>query len=127
MVHFRADGYVEISANAPDNSTERILIHRLLAIAEYGFDAVAGNDIHHKNGVKWDNRPSNIAPIEHGEHRSLHHLEDEREYRDEDTLRELYVEQGMSSREVADELDTTNPTVLRWLGKHDIKTRAPGR
>jgi orotate phosphoribosyltransferase-like protein len=49
------------------------------------------------------------------------------EYRDEDVLRELYIERGMTTREVADELDTTNPTVLRWLGKHDIKTREPGR
>jgi len=73
MVHFRADGYVEVSANAPDNSTERILIHRLLAIAEYGYDAVAGNDIHHKNGVKWDNRPQNIELKDPSEHAKEHY------------------------------------------------------
>lgn len=122
MVHFRADGYVEICANAPDNSTERILLHRLLGVAEYGFDAVAGNDIHHINGVKWDNRPSNIEPVNHGYH-SARHKNDrfgDRAYRDEGVLRELFVNKGMSSPEVADELNTSTPTVLRWLRKHDI-------
>lgn len=46
-------------------------VHRLLAIAEYGFDAVDGNVVHHKNGVRWDNRPENIevmTPSEHAKH-----------------------------------------------------------
>lgn len=37
-----------------------VLVHRLLAVAEYGTDAVVGNHVHHKNGVPWDNRPENI-------------------------------------------------------------------
>jgi len=62
------DGYEE----ARDPEGERVYIHRLIAVAEYGFDAVAGNDIHHKTGIPWDNRLSNVEPIGHGDHTGLH-------------------------------------------------------
>jgi len=59
-------------------TNEIVYVHRLLAVAEYGFEAVVDNDVHHENGVKWDNRPDNIAvvdPAEHGRHHSMefHH------------------------------------------------------
>lgn len=44
-------------------------LHRLLAVSKYGFDAVCGMDVHHLNGISWDNRPSNIelkTKEEHG-------------------------------------------------------------
>jgi hypothetical protein len=47
-------------------------VHRLLAIAEHGTDAVAGNHVHHKNGIPWDNRPENIAVLTPSEHQSIH-------------------------------------------------------
>lgn len=62
------DGYEE----ARDPSDDRVYIHRLLAVAEYGFDAVVDSDIHHSNGVSWDNRPSNIEPIDHADHTKRH-------------------------------------------------------
>lgn len=49
-----------------------ITVHRLLAVAKYGLDAVADNAVHHINEVRWDNRPENITLMEHGEH-SAHH------------------------------------------------------
>lgn len=51
---------------------DRAPIHRLVAVAEYGFDAVADNDVHHRNNVPWDNRPSNLEPIDHADH-ARHH------------------------------------------------------
>lgn len=38
-----------------------------------------GEDVHHLNGEKGDNRASNLAPIDHGEHTRLHNLK--RQYR----------------------------------------------
>jgi len=58
-----------------DGYHARVRVHRLLAVAEYGFDAVVGNDVHHKNGVRWDNRPENIEPMDPSEHRRHHGLE----------------------------------------------------
>lgn len=45
-----------------------VYVHRLLAIAEYGFDAVCNNDVHHNNGYKFDNRPANIELLDKAEH-----------------------------------------------------------
>lgn len=47
-------------------------VHRLLAVAEYGFDAVKNSDVHHKNEIKWDNRPENIELMDISEHRRYH-------------------------------------------------------
>lgn len=57
-----------------DGEYPRVRVHRLLAIAEYGFDAVCGKEIHHKNNIQWDNRPENIEPMTTTEHRK-HHAE----------------------------------------------------
>jgi len=55
--------------------------HRLLAVVEWypstmPLEAILrdldGKDVHHRNGIKWDNRPSNLEPIDHSEHAKLH-------------------------------------------------------
>lgn len=47
-------------------------VHRLLAISEYGFEAVAGNHVHHINGHKFDNRPENIEVKSEKQHLADH-------------------------------------------------------
>lgn len=47
-------------------------VHRLLAVAEYGVDAVVGKDVHHKNHIPWDNRPENIELLTPAEHGDIH-------------------------------------------------------
>lgn len=34
-------------------------------------DDLAEKDVHHHNGIKWDNRPGNIEPVEHAWHASI--------------------------------------------------------
>lgn len=66
-------GYRRAQAYSKDKDRpEQVKIHRLAAVAWFGFDKVAGNDIHHKNDHPLDNRESNLKPIEHGEHTRLH-------------------------------------------------------
>jgi len=55
-----------------DGARERVLVHRLLAVAEYGFDEVIDNVVHHKNAIRWDNRPSNIEVLSEEEHGRIH-------------------------------------------------------
>jgi len=50
-------------------NSDYVPIHRLVAVAEYGFDAVVDKEIHHKNGMPWDNRPENLEPLSKEEHR----------------------------------------------------------
>lgn len=61
-------GYEEWRSGAID----RVLVHRLLAVAEWGFDAVVGKHVHHKNHIRWDNRPENIEPLDPSEHIRKH-------------------------------------------------------
>lgn len=66
-------GYPKWSAYHRSSSTnEDVLVHRLLAVSKFGFDAVADSIVHHKNGVKWDNRPENIEVMSQSEHATMH-------------------------------------------------------
>lgn len=58
-----------------DGSDDYVLVYRLLAVAEYGFEAVADKHVHHKNGIPWDNRPANIEPIDEESHGRMHGAE----------------------------------------------------
>lgn len=48
-------------------------IHRLVAVAEWGIDAVKGKETHHKNGIGWDNRPENLELLTKAEHARRHY------------------------------------------------------
>lgn len=67
--HTRIDGY---EAVVDDN--ENVLVHRLVGVAEFGFEEVVGSVIHHRNHHRWDNRPSNLMVCEsHSAHHREHH------------------------------------------------------
>jgi len=51
---------------------EKLYMHRLLAVAKYGFDEVRDKVVHHKNRIKWDNRYENIEVMTNEEHGKLH-------------------------------------------------------
>jgi hypothetical protein len=53
-------------------SDKSMLVHRLLAVAEFGIEEVKDMDVHHKNGIRWDNRPENIELMSKAEHTSMH-------------------------------------------------------
>jgi len=67
----RTDGY-EMIDRQYDGERVAIPHHRLVAIAWYGFEAVVGKDIHHKNEIKWDNREDNLEPLTKKDHAKLH-------------------------------------------------------
>ena len=108
---------------------ESLLHHRLIAVAEYGFDEIVGRDVHHQNGIRWDNRTSNLELLEHGEHSSLHRLNehDEAPWRDEEVLRKYYVEQKWPTTKIAEEWGCSSSTIHEWLKKFDIETRQSGK
>lgn len=71
------DGYIVFNGTAPDSTGYTVRIHRLAAVAWFGYDAVVDYDVHHLNGVPFDNRQSNITVMEHGEHASEHEFWDD--------------------------------------------------
>jgi len=63
-------GYVRIRSEYLGEDYN-VSVHRLLAVAEFGFDAVCDMEVHHKNGCKRDNRPANIELMTSEEHGRL--------------------------------------------------------
>jgi hypothetical protein len=63
-------GYEAWHSRADDRAT--VSVHRLACVAWYGLDAVVGHDVHHVNGVPWDNREENVALMDPAAHRSYH-------------------------------------------------------
>lgn len=98
----RKDGY-----EVWDIDEGTVPVHRLLAVAEYGFEAVAGNDVHHRRDIKWLNVPWNLEPLTRKEHIREHSEFSESDIRE---IRRL-KEQGLYDREIADRFDTKRSTV----------------
>ncbi|MFC6964824.1 HNH endonuclease [Halocatena marina] len=68
---FTDRGYVVCASNYR-GSTKSVGIHRLVMIAEHGFDAVAGKDVPHRNGIRFDNRPENLEFPTRGQYAQRH-------------------------------------------------------
>lgn len=64
-------GYEYIKHDYQD-SVDYVPVHRLIAVAEFGIEAVEGKHVHHKNSVSWDNRPSNITTVSNSGHQKTH-------------------------------------------------------
>lgn len=64
-------GY-EISGTRVGETAKNIQIHRLVAVANEGIEAVRDKVVHHKNGIPWDNRPGNLVLMDGSEHKRLH-------------------------------------------------------
>jgi len=50
-----------------------------------------------------------------------------KDYRDGDVLRSMYIDRGMSMREIADHFDVDNSTISKWANRNGIQTRPKGR
>lgn len=55
-----------------EDEQKYVPVHRLVAVAEFGIEAVKNMETHHKNDVSWDNRPDNIMLLSSEEHRKRH-------------------------------------------------------
>ena len=62
----------EVWRTLVDGDQLGVYVHRLLAVAEFGYNMIEDNDVHHKNNIPWDNRYGNLELIEHKEHTRLH-------------------------------------------------------
>lgn len=65
------DGY-EVWRTEVKGTNHSVRVHRLLAVAEYGFEEVSEKVIHHKNKIPFDNREDNIIPVTREEHTEIH-------------------------------------------------------
>lgn len=83
-----------------DADEKHVYVHRLVAVAEYGFDAVADSHVHHKNEIRWDNRPENLEPMPPGQHSAHHHRKVD--WADKIGLTEMYLSTENTMAELAE-------------------------
>lgn len=121
------DYHMERGYEVVSSSCGSVRIHRLLAVAEFGFDAVCNNIVHHENGIPWDNRTENISLMSRGDHAAHHNEETGRNqpWADEDRLRQLYLNEGMSCEEIGGHFGCSADAIWNRLKQYEIPTRPP--
>lgn len=112
------NGY-EIFETKIGEKNEQVCIHKLVAVAEHGYDAVDKNVVHHKNEVPWDNRPENLEPMSRSYHNSVHSKHDEYPWRDKEKLQEAL--KGTTQNRLADEWGINQSMISRWLKRHGLR------
>jgi len=50
----------------------RVAVHRLAAVAWFGYDSVVDKAVHHKLNIPWLNTEWNLEPMDFGEHMKHH-------------------------------------------------------
>lgn len=70
--HLKSYHGYEVLRHSYQGENHRVYHHRLLAVAKHGFNAVIDSDVHHRNHIKWDNRPENIELLSKSDHGGLH-------------------------------------------------------
>jgi transposase len=66
-----SDGYMTCM-HYDGEEYQRFYLHRLLAVAEHGFDALNGKVVHHTTGHKLDNRRENLELLSKQKHHERH-------------------------------------------------------
>lgn len=102
-------GYLEwVSQYNGNRSTVRVC--RLLAIAEYGFDAVQDKHVHHKNEIPWLDYADNIELLDPDEHLRHHSTGDK------NPQAKITEEEAERVRELARESDMTQAEIGEKFG-----------
>jgi hypothetical protein len=73
-----SNGYIEGKIWLPDGTQIRVKQHRFVVEGILGRALLSDEDVHHKNGIKTDNRPENLEVMNHGSHTK--HTNSNREY-----------------------------------------------
>jgi hypothetical protein len=115
-------GYETWRSHNSDGTEDRVRVHRLLAVAKYGFEAVGGMHVHHKNGIKWDNRIENVEIFTPTEHRAAHDEYVGAPWRDKQKLVDAYTRGSME--DIAEWWDCDPTTILRWMDHFGIERRS---
>lgn len=111
---YQSRGYVRLRWKVGPRQYVECYEHRLVAgLPPDGFE------VHHLNGVKDDNRPENLAVLTPDEHRE-HHASERR--LDDDEVRRLYVEQGLTTVQIARRIGCNNSAVFRSLRRSGVDT-----
>lgn len=121
---FDEDGY-ERWRHDTNGTQYKVSVHRLQMVAEEGIEAVKGMEVHHKNRMPRDNRPSNLELVTPEEHREItgeQRKVDAANISDE-KLREYIYGKEMSINDIADKEHCKKLAVKRCLNDSSVWNR----
>jgi hypothetical protein len=110
-------GYVVLFRKLSDGGP--IFEHRYIMEQHLGRKISPSEDVHHKNGVKTDNRIKNLEVIDHQEHCLIHAKERGKKLKvltEEDIENMLELRRkGISYRKIAVTFNVATMTVYKWV------------
>lgn len=126
----RPDGYEHWETRI-DGENHRVYVHQMLAIAE-GLAEPSGlfggsKQIHHRNGIRWDNRPANIEILERHAHTTAHQDRQwgDSPWRDPDLMRDGLSRYTQAA--LAAVWGCSQRTIQNWRKRHGIESDGAGR
>jgi transposase-like protein len=103
-----------------EHGDQYVYVHRLVAVAHYGLKAVAGQHVHHRNDVPWDNRFENLEVLDAGQHHAKHRGTENALWKDPERLKRL-LERHDTLRAAAEDAGCTHSNLIYWREKHDLE------
>lgn len=100
-----------------DGKPSPVHVHRLVAVAKYGFDEVCQKEVHHKNNIPWDNRPENLELLSMWDHLDEHFGFST--FTDRLFWNELYHRRGWDTPTIAEHVDFSQATIADHLTNLD--------
>lgn len=102
------------------SSGEKVWEHRWVMEKYLGRKLKANEVVHHKNGIRWDNRIENLEVLPDHIHRGMHTKERDSLNLPKDTLKELYIARDLTMGEVARVLNCSRTTISKYLKKYGL-------
>jgi hypothetical protein len=124
------DGYRYIyTMNRQQSKSGWLSEHRLIASWVAGRDLLDSEVIHHKNFVRWDNRPENLEIMDEREHQKLHAVilngKKWSQESNEDWIAKFKQRHSewMKVNNPSERKDITFDRILQWCSKHGFNGR----
>jgi transposase len=96
---------------------DKIAVHRLLAVAKFGFSEVIEKDVHHKDGVPWHNVYENLELLGHSEH-TAHHNPRQLSKSEAEEFRRRYQTENISQKSLGEEYGISDATANRVVNRN---------
>lgn len=117
-ITMHSGGYERVSVTI-NGESKGVLLHRLLAVAVYGFEVVQEHDVHHKKNIPWLNTPENLELVSKEDHPSKHAKNSETPWKDKETLHRMI--ETNTQTELAEKWNCNQSMISRWLKRHELR------